>query len=281
MVLEAVGDRLTLDQGQDIHLTLGGDWREDVVGTNGIGTALADRTARAGACDRAFLRGHQGLDLRCRADPRAGDAHHRMGVVDISGPPSTYQRNNLTLAVTTARQIELALAERAALERMRLLEVCLQRYFHRQRGRADRAGSRRAAGACDRPHPRQRRTAQRVPGLDRDMPMRDWPDHLPAGWRPEWFSEVSSGTEKVGAVLVIPGGPRPIAASHARRALGAAWIGERSGAQQLRAYRRPRRRDVGGGRSGRASCWAGRAVPVLTRGETGVGKELLARAIHG
>ena len=41
VVLEAVGDMLTLEQGQDIHLTLGGDWREDVVGTNGIGTALA------------------------------------------------------------------------------------------------------------------------------------------------------------------------------------------------------------------------------------------------
>ena len=40
-MLEAVGDMQTLEQGQDIHLMLGGDWREDVVGTNGIGTALA------------------------------------------------------------------------------------------------------------------------------------------------------------------------------------------------------------------------------------------------
>ena len=50
-----------------------------------------------------------------------------LGVVDISGPPSTYQRNNLSLAVSTARQVEMLLAERAANERMRLLEVCLGR----------------------------------------------------------------------------------------------------------------------------------------------------------
>ena len=41
VVLDAVGDKLTLEQGRHIHLTQGGDWREDVVGTNGIGTALA------------------------------------------------------------------------------------------------------------------------------------------------------------------------------------------------------------------------------------------------
>jgi len=41
VVLQAVGDMPTLEQGENIHLMSGGDWREDVVGTNGIGTAIA------------------------------------------------------------------------------------------------------------------------------------------------------------------------------------------------------------------------------------------------
>src|SRR5882757_2117047 len=41
IVLDAVGDTQILDQGQNIHLALGGDWRESAIGTNGIGTAIA------------------------------------------------------------------------------------------------------------------------------------------------------------------------------------------------------------------------------------------------
>src|ERR1700712_2249555 len=41
VILDVVGDRLTLEQGENIHLTPGGDWREQAIGTNGIGTALA------------------------------------------------------------------------------------------------------------------------------------------------------------------------------------------------------------------------------------------------
>lgn len=41
IVLESSGDARTLDAAQDIHLTHGGNWNESVVGTNGIGTALA------------------------------------------------------------------------------------------------------------------------------------------------------------------------------------------------------------------------------------------------
>ena len=125
VVLDAVGDRRTLEQGQDIHLTQGGAWGEDVIGTNGIGTALATgRPAQVHAAEH-FCEGIKGWT--CAGAPifEPGTTEI-LGVVDISGPPSTYQQNNLTLAVTTARQIEAALGERSARERMRLLEVCLK-----------------------------------------------------------------------------------------------------------------------------------------------------------
>jgi transcriptional regulator of acetoin/glycerol metabolism len=123
--LDAVGDRRTLDQGQDIHLTQGGAWGENVIGTNGIGTALATgRPAQVHAAEH-FCEGIKGWT--CAGAPIFEPGTTEIpGVVDISGPPSTYQQNNLTLAVTTARQIEAALGESSARERMRLLEVCLK-----------------------------------------------------------------------------------------------------------------------------------------------------------
>jgi len=40
-ILETVGDAHKIDAGRDINLGRGGSWNEDVVGTNGIGTALS------------------------------------------------------------------------------------------------------------------------------------------------------------------------------------------------------------------------------------------------
>ena len=70
VVLDAVGDRHTLEQGEAIHLTRGGDWREDAVGTNGIGTALATgRPAQVHAAEH-FCEGIKAWT--CAPPPRIG-----------------------------------------------------------------------------------------------------------------------------------------------------------------------------------------------------------------
>lgn len=269
VVLDAVGDRRTLDQGQDIHLTLGGKWGEDVVGTNGIGTALATgRPAQVHAAEH-FCEGIK--SWTCAGAPifEPGTTEI-LGVVDISGPPSTYQRNNLTLAVTTARQIEAALGERWARERMRLLEVCLKEISGS--GAAglmalDRVG--RLVHATGR-IPETIGIGERVPGLDRDVPVADWARRLPEGWQPEWLSAVSLDGQTIGAVLVIP---RP--ASTRTLVPGTENDPKRSSFDHI-IGRGPATAEL----IRRASQLVGRHVPVLIEGETGVGKELLARAIH-
>ena len=126
-----------------------------------------------------------------------------MGVVDISGPPSTYQRNNLSLAVSTARQIEMVLAGRAA-ERVRLLEMCLERLSD-----ADVAGM----IAIDRAGRLVHRTGrlpslvalgQRLLGSDAGASMEAWAERLPEGLRAEWFNPVMVDGQAIGAVLVVP-----------------------------------------------------------------------------
>ena len=122
VVLDAVGNTRTLGEGADIHLMPGGDWREAAIGTNGIGTALANRGPVQVHAAEHFCAGIK--RWTCAAapvcEPGTGTV---LGVLDISGPPQSYHRNNLTLAVAAARQIETMLAGVWTLERMRLLEV--------------------------------------------------------------------------------------------------------------------------------------------------------------
>jgi transcriptional regulator of acetoin/glycerol metabolism len=272
VVLDTIGDDRTLEQGQAIHLTSGGDWREDVVGTNGIGTALATgRPAQVHAAEH-FCEGIK--RWTCAGAPIfAPGTREILGVVDISGPPSTYQRNNLTLAVTASRQIEAALGERAAQERMRLLEYCLHRISS-----SDAAGLIALDSAGRLVHatgriPSSIGIGERVPGLERHLPMEAWAGRLPEGWRPEWLNPVSLDGRTIGAVLVIPDKPRsivgrqPLAGSESDpgRSSFDHIIGP--GVAATAAIRQARQ-------------LVGRRVPLLIEGETGVGKELLARAIH-
>ncbi len=263
VVLEAIGDRQTLEQGENIHLTQGGDWREAAVGTNGIGTAIATaRPAQVHAAEH-FCEGIKAWT--CAAAPVFEPGTGAMlGVVDISGPPSTYQRHNLSLAVSTARQIEMVLAEQAARERMRLLEVCLDRISE-----TDVAGM----VAIDRAGRMVHRTGrvpslvelgQRIPGFEANSEVEGWAQLLPEGIRAEWFNPVKIEGRAIGAVLVVPNRPRP-SSNTARAGAFGDILGHSPAMEQA---------------LDRARHLVGKQVPVLIEGETGVGKELFARAIH-
>jgi transcriptional regulator of acetoin/glycerol metabolism len=274
IVLDVVGDRQTLDQGENIHLMQGGDWRESVVGTNGIGTALATgRPAQVHATEH-FCEGIK--RWTCAAapihEPGSGTV---MGVVDISGPPSTYQRGNLALAVTTARQIESVLGERAAQERTRLIEDCLVRLSADDAAglvAIDRTG--RLVHATGRLHAPVR-LGERLPGLDDTVPIEEWAQRLPEGWRPEWFSPIAFGGRTIGAVLVVPTRPRSAVAARSAGA-GSESDPDRCAFEHIVGRSAPMTALIA-----RAKQLAHRRVPVLIDGETGVGKELLARAMHG
>ena len=60
-IIDAIGDPSVLDEGQNIHLEVGGIWNEDAIGTNGIGTALKTgnrpMSMQPNITARAFRRG--------------------------------------------------------------------------------------------------------------------------------------------------------------------------------------------------------------------------------
>jgi len=293
VVLEVAGDMRTLEAARDIHLIEGGNWHEGVVGTNGIGTALAMRLPTQVHAAEHFCEGIK--RWTCAAAPVfLPGTDQVLGVLDISGPPATFQVNNLVLAVSAARQIEAVLAERASREHSHLLEACLA-----LSARSDASamlvldrGARLVHASGSVPGLALRLGAC-LPGLEPGRRVEDWARRLPEGLRPDWLHPVGLDGTTIGAVLLVPRRPlrgagvgvAPVAAPPPAAPIGAGFHRAAAGSE-ADAARSSFEALIGhspalGAAVERARQLSGRRVAVLIQGETGVGKELFARAIHG
>jgi transcriptional regulator of acetoin/glycerol metabolism len=290
VILKAAGDLRTLTAGEKIHLTTGGDWREGMAGTNGIGTALATGEPTYIHGSEHFCEGIKSWS--CAAAPICEPGTGAIiGVLDISGPPSTYQINNLTLAITAARQIEMVLAEQSARQQMRLLAFCLQRLSSSDAAgmiAIDRRG--RLVHTTGRV-PLPVGIGERFPGMDENSAVEDWARHLPQGLRAEWFNPVVVEGSTIGAMLVVPAMRSRQAANRIAERSGTVGNAVGSGAGSEAGSEADPQRNCFAQILGQSAAMlaavnrgrqlARRRVPVLIEGETGVGKELFARAIHG
>jgi sigma-54 dependent transcriptional regulator, acetoin dehydrogenase operon transcriptional activator AcoR len=275
VVLDVAGHPQTLGRGGDINLAQGGDWRESTVGTNGIGTALATRKPAQIHAAEHFCEGIKGWT--CAAAPiNEPGSNAILGVIDISGPPDSFQHNNLTLAVAAARQIEAVLTQNWTLERARLLEACLHKLSATDAAgliAIDRRG--RLVHLSGR-FPVSMSVGEQLPGWDDHLSVEEWAQRLPEGLRSEWLHPVTADGQTIGAMLIVPQRARQTNIARTADNGGSEADPQRSSFARILGMSAPIAAAIH-----RSRQLVGKRVPVLIEGETGVGKELFARAIHG
>ncbi|RPF37137.1 GAF domain-containing protein [Streptomyces sp. TLI_185] len=119
-VLWREGSSAVLRKADGLGFELGADWREDVVGTNGIGTPAVVRRPVQVFASEHFVRSQ--TSWTCTGapitDPRDG---RLIGVVDISGPLETMHPSTLAWVDSVAKLAEARLRELhlTSLERLR------------------------------------------------------------------------------------------------------------------------------------------------------------------
>ena len=127
VILETVGDNSTLSRANKINLSIGGVWREDASGTNGIGTALWTGQPVYVHGEEHFCEGMKAWS--CAAAPiRDPIDHSIIGVINLSGLTTIFQKHNAAFAATAARDIELALEQEQSLLNIRLMEAIIAKY---------------------------------------------------------------------------------------------------------------------------------------------------------
>ncbi|MGI9449035.1 MAG: sigma-54-dependent Fis family transcriptional regulator [Geminicoccaceae bacterium] len=282
VILDTHGDNRTLDAGDDIKLKPGGNWNEEVVGTNGIGTALSTGQPVFVHAAEHFCEGIKAWT--CAGAPIRDPLDRSIvGLIDISGPPEIFRRHNVALAVLAAEKIELALGEQARIERLRLLEACLSSMPVGTGTDGvvvlDRHG--RIIHLNEEAKPLRTRIADgfdlsvgsRLVNLDDATSDREIMERLPDALRPAWLKPLQVGGGMSGAVLIYTASGRKL-------------LRETPLSTGIAVHDRQNLPEIQGDsdRLKLAIAKAKRAAKgrtsVLVEGETGVGKELFAKLIH-
>ncbi|MBD3738870.1 sigma-54-dependent Fis family transcriptional regulator [Thioclava marina] len=121
VVLDAVGDSRTLARGSENHLNLGGQWTEEAIGTNAIGTSIKLGLPVMIREAEHFCEAIQRWN--CVATPIAEPGTGRLlGVVDISWPEALHQTSAAALSAALALQVETELTRMVSRERETLAE---------------------------------------------------------------------------------------------------------------------------------------------------------------
>ncbi len=281
--LQVVGDPRTLYDANGIGLVPGSGWNEVVSGSNAVGTAMATRKPTQVHGEEHYCQGFKPWTCTAAviADPYD---NQMMGVIDLSGLCSIYDKFHVPLVVAWASQIQADLAKKTAEQWSLILEHSNSSFGHyRNSGKLllDKQGrlisfSPNASAALESlgidyaPDSKRRLSLQRFGGDDIIYP------HDQGSWISEdWIEPVRYKDEVLGFQLLVPSGR----SNHSRNPASSELP------RPTKSNFDPFDDIYGNSPSFRASADKARKVattplPVLILGDTGVGKEVFAQAIH-
>jgi sigma-54 dependent transcriptional regulator, acetoin dehydrogenase operon transcriptional activator AcoR len=303
LIIDTQGDDRVIDAGRTVHLEHGGRWSEADIGTNAIGAAIAESKP-------VQIRGaeHFCTEVQrwtCAAvpvhDPTDGEL---LGVVDISGPASTFNPQSLALAVSVGHHVESVLAQAVRQDHETLLCRFLAR---RSLWASDECIVLDRRGVILHATERALNSFTDTRGFLHDdaptrilkaLPFDEWPLKLKELLPNASFDLVDNGTAGIGAIVVLHARRRvPIADRIVQKGKLASERHQAAHASNSPNVPMPLPRPVED-RIGRTTCSfvacdptvraivrrvetaAVRKMPILIRGETGTGKEQLARHAH-
>jgi sigma-54 dependent transcriptional regulator, acetoin dehydrogenase operon transcriptional activator AcoR len=292
-IIHSIGDDDFLSRASKVALAPGVNWSEQAKGTNAIGTALVAETPTLVHADEHFM--HANHFLTCSAAPILDPRGNILGVLDVTGDQRSYHQHTMALVRMSARMIENHWLSDDYRHVMRL-------HFHNRAefigtlmegilavtpdGKI--VGANRSAldqlamsGAAVRMHSlpsllgttvgalvEHFRSPLATPLIARTADNRQV--HVMARFNfPAWHS--TAGSETSSEATPSAGSPLPQRVAAAPRGNMAEPIGLAAlttGDTQMAAIAAKVRRVID------------RDIPILILGETGTGKELLARAIH-
>ncbi len=274
-IVETAGDPRVVDKGRRNHLETGGRWEEGIIGTNAIGTALVEGRPTQIRGAEHFCEDVQ--RWTCAAMPvRHPVDGELLGVVDISGPVVSFNPQSFALAVTTGQEIEAALGKAAKIEHEVLLRHFVSKrsiWVSEEMLVVDRRGflvhaAQNTRQKLDVATPEA--LAREIKRLIGEASLEAWEENCRRRFPNASLEIVRKEGEAVGCVIVMhQARARPPAVSGSRAAVEPdvgfdRIIGESAPMREARE---------------KARKLAANVLPVLIEGETGVGKELFARAI--
>jgi len=302
LVIDTQGDARVIEAGRTVHLEHGGRWSEADIGTNAIGAAIAE--ARPVQIHGAEHFCTEVQRWTCAAvpvhDPSDGEL---LGVVDISGPASTFNPQSLALAVAVGHHVESILVQSIKQDHEKLLYHFLTKKSLRVSEEyivLDRRGA--VLHASERALSAARDSGLSVDGdaptrFLKALPFKDWPARLKELLPNASFDLVNNGGAGIGAIIVLHAKRRLLTSDRNVRGSRTAFepgdgIATPCPENRTRQPSALEKTTENGGSSfvaqdptvraivRRVESAAARKMPILIRGETGTGKEQLARHAH-
>jgi len=103
-VLHSIGDDDFLERASKVALRPGSNWAEATKGTNAIGTALVEEVPTLVHADEHYL--HANHFLTCSAAPILDPRGNILGVLDVTGDHRSYHQHTMAMVKMSARMIE-------------------------------------------------------------------------------------------------------------------------------------------------------------------------------